>query len=46
LQAKGTQVEAADGIMIVPFFKETLEPRQVKLLEREFNLFRHEEKNA
>jgi Cdc6-like AAA superfamily ATPase len=46
LQAKGTQVEAADGIMIVPFFKETLEPRQVKLLEREFNLFKHEEKNT
>ena len=45
LQAKGTQVEAAEGIMIVPFFKETLEPRQVKLLEREFSLFKHEEKD-
>jgi PAS domain S-box-containing protein len=45
LQAKGTQVEAAGGIMIVPFFRETLEPRQVKLLEREFNLFKHEEKD-
>lgn len=44
LQAKGTQVEAAGGITIVPFFKETLEPRQVKLLEREFRLFKQEEK--
>ena len=46
LQAKGTQVEAADGIMIIPFFKETLEPRQVKLLEREFSMFKHEEKST
>jgi PAS domain S-box-containing protein len=46
LQAKGTQVEAAEGIMIIPFFKETFEPRQVKLLEREFNLFKHEEKDV
>jgi Cdc6-like AAA superfamily ATPase len=45
LQAKGTQVEAVGGILIVPFFKETLETRQVKLLEREFNLFKQEEKN-
>jgi len=45
LQAKGSQVEAAGGILIVPFFKETLETRQVKLLEREFNLFKQEEKN-
>jgi PAS domain S-box-containing protein len=46
LQAKGTQVEAAEGIMIIPFFKETLEPRQVKLLEREFGLFEEKEKDA
>jgi PAS domain S-box-containing protein len=44
LQAKGTQVEAVGGILIVPFFKETLETKQVKLLEREFNLFNQEEK--
>jgi PAS domain S-box-containing protein len=43
LQAKGTQVEAAGGILIVPFFRETLEIRQVKLLEREFNLFKQNE---
>ena len=42
LQAKGTQVEAAGGIIIVPFFKESLEPRQVRLLEREFNPFKQE----
>jgi len=45
LQAKGTQVEAAGGTIIVPFFKETLEPRQVKLLERELNVLRQKEKN-
>jgi PAS domain S-box-containing protein len=45
LQAKGTQVEAAGGTIIVPFFKETLEPRQVKLLEREFSVFKQKEKN-
>jgi Cdc6-like AAA superfamily ATPase len=45
LQAKGTQVEAAGGTIIVPFFKETLEPRQVKLLEREFGVFKHKERN-
>jgi PAS domain S-box-containing protein len=45
LQAKGTQVEAAGGTIIVPFFKETLEPRQVKLLEREFSVFKQRDKN-
>jgi PAS domain S-box-containing protein len=45
LQAKGTQVEAAGGTIIVPFFKETLEPKQVKLLEREFSVFKPKEKN-
>jgi PAS domain S-box-containing protein len=45
LQAKGTQVEAAGGTIIVPFFKETLEPRQVKLLEREFSVFKQKENN-
>jgi PAS domain S-box-containing protein len=45
LQAKGTQVEAAGGTILVPFFKETLEPRQVKLLEREFSVFKQKEKS-
>jgi PAS domain S-box-containing protein len=45
LQAKGTQVEAAGGTIIVPFFKETLEPKQVKLLERELSVFKPKEKN-
>lgn len=43
LQAKRTQIEAAGGIMIVPFFKETLETRQAKLLEREFGLLKSEQ---
>ncbi len=43
LQAKRTQVEAAGGILILPLLKDTLEPRQLKLLEREFGVFKREE---
>jgi PAS domain S-box-containing protein len=39
LQSKRTQMEAAGGILIVPFFKDAFEPKEVKLLEREFTLF-------
>jgi len=39
LQSKRTQVESAGGILIVPFFEGALEQKEVKLLEREFELF-------
>lgn len=39
LQAKRTQVEAAEGILIIPFFQGALDQKEVKLLEREFEAF-------
>ena len=39
LQAKRTQVESAGGILIIPFFKGALDQKEVKLLEREFEVF-------
>ena len=38
MQAKRTQMEANQGILIVPFFRDALEPKETKLLEREFQL--------
>jgi len=39
MQAKKTQMEANQGILIVPFFKDAVEPKEARLLEREFHLF-------
>ena len=39
LQAKRTQVESAGGILIVPFFSGAWDQKEVKLLEREFEVF-------
>ena len=32
-------MEANQGILIVPFFKDAVEPKEARLLEREFHLF-------
>jgi PAS domain S-box-containing protein len=40
LPAKRTQIEAAGGILIVPFFSGALDQKEVKLLEREFEVFK------
>ena len=39
LQSKRTQMEANQGILIVPYFRDAMEPKEAKLLEREFRLF-------
>jgi len=39
LQSKRTQMEANQGILIVPFFRDAIEPKEAKLLEREFRVF-------
>jgi hypothetical protein len=39
LQSKRTQMEANNGILIVPFFRDAMEPKEAKLLEREFRVF-------
>ena len=39
LQSKRTQMEASHGILIVPFFRDAMEAKETKLLEREFRLF-------
>ena len=40
LQSKRTQVEANDGMLIVPIFRDAMEAKETKLLEREFRVFR------
>ena len=39
MQAKRTQMEASRGILIVPFFREAIEVKEAKLMEREFVVF-------
>jgi PAS domain S-box-containing protein len=39
LQAKRTQMEAYQGILIVPFFRDAVETKEAKLLERELRVF-------
>jgi len=39
MQVKRTQMEANQGILIVPFFRDAVEPKEAKLLEREFQPF-------
>jgi GAF domain-containing protein len=39
MQTKRTQMEANQGILIVPFFRDAVEPKEAKLLEREFQFF-------
>jgi PAS domain S-box-containing protein len=39
LQSKRTQMEANQGILIVPIFRDAMEAKESKLLEREFRVF-------
>lgn len=39
MQAKRTQMEANEGILIIPFFRDAIETKEAKLLEREFLVF-------
>jgi Cdc6-like AAA superfamily ATPase len=39
MQAKRTQMEANQGILIIPFFCDAVEAKEAKLLEREFTVF-------
>jgi hypothetical protein len=43
MQAKRTQMEANQGILIIPFFRDAIEPKEARLLEREFRVFSIEE---
>ena len=38
LQTKRSQIESTESVLILPFFKDALEPRQAKLIEREFEI--------
>jgi len=39
MQAKRTQMEANQGILIVPLFRDAVEAKEAKLMEREFTVF-------
>lgn len=39
MQAKRTQMEANEGILIIPFFRDAVEAKEAKLLEREFQVY-------
>ena len=39
MQSKRTQMEANQGILIIPFFREAVEAKEAKLMEREFTVF-------
>jgi PAS domain S-box-containing protein len=39
MQSKRTQMEAHQGILIVPFFHDAVEAKEAKLMEREFTVF-------
>lgn len=40
LQSKRSQIESSDGILIIPFFKDAFEPKETRLIEREFEQFK------
>jgi hypothetical protein len=40
LQSKRTQMEANQGILIIPYFRDAIDRKEGKLLEREFRVFR------
>jgi hypothetical protein len=40
LQSKRSQIESSDGTLIIPFFKDAFEPKETRLIEREFEQFK------
>lgn len=41
LQTKRSQIESTDSILVLPLFKDALDPKEAKLVQREFQLFKH-----
>jgi GAF domain-containing protein len=41
LQTKRSQIESTDSILILPLFKDALDSKEAKLVQREFRLFKH-----
>ncbi len=40
LQTKRSQIESTDSILVLPFFKDALDPKEARLIQREFQLFK------